>query len=154
LPTLSEAARRGEALLNLAGAKGKPISLSELSEAAEMILIAYARLFEPATLQPQTFSSRGQVTASTFPDIEILHVDYAIIAGVALAYVSRLTMRPEPAGNDALLWRQVDTKPQKLEIIDKTVGAFKAFVTAVKQQTGVQGTMARYFADNDDEAIT
>lgn len=150
--TLAEVVRCAEALLNLAGAKGKAISLRKLSEAAEMIVRAHAHLFLSTTVPAQTFRSHGQVTPATvLPDIDFLQADCAIVAGVALAYASRLTMRPEPAG-DGLLWRQVDIKPEKLMAIDRTVGAFKAFVAAVQQQTGLANSIVRSIDSNDDEA--
>lgn len=149
---LAKVVRQGEALLNSAGAKGKAIDLSNLHKTAEMILLAHGRLFEPETLPAQTFRSQGNVTLGSLPDIDLLQVDCAIVAGVALAYATRLTMRPEPAG-DGLLWRQVDIRPEKLEPIDKTVGAFNAFVAAMQKKTGLQNTIVRNVGDVDEEVL-
>jgi hypothetical protein len=129
---LAEAARRGEALLKLAGAQGEVTSLAELNEAAEMIGLAHACLFQPTTVPPQTFQSADQVLLGiAISDYEFLQADYVVVAGVALAYACRVTMRPEPVGT-GLLWRQVDIKPEKLIVIDNTVEAFNAFVAETK----------------------
>jgi hypothetical protein len=143
IASLAEVARRGEALLKLAGARGEATSLAKLNETAEMVGWANARLFEPAAVPPQTFESSGQLPHGiAIADTEFLQADYVVIAGVALGYACRVTMRPEPAGA-GLLWRLVATKPERLAIIDKTVEAFKAFVADTQEQTGLKNTMVR-----------
>ena len=140
---LAEIARRGEALLKFAGAKGKGTTLEELNEAADMVNTAYARLFEPNTAPTKTFHTTGhELSEMPLSDVEFLYADCVVFAGVALAYACRVTMRPEPAGT-GLIWRQVAAKPEKLLVIDKTVEAFKNFVSDAREQTGLQNMMIR-----------
>jgi hypothetical protein len=152
LASLAEAARCGETLLQLAGTKGNAISLRRLAETAQSIRLAHARLLKPETIPPQTFRSEGQITEKTPLELDILQIDCAMVAGEVLAYASRLTMRPEPVG-DGILWRQIDSRFQHLQIISKTVKAFKAFAASVQEQAGLQNTMVRDVGNIDDEIL-
>jgi hypothetical protein len=143
LATLADIARRGEALLKLAGAKGEPTTINDLEEAAEMIFSAHTSLCDAEGAPPRSFPSSGQLPDGVgVTDVEFLYADWVVIAGVALAYACRLTMRAEAAG-DGLLWRQVDAKPEALNVFDGTEEKFAAFVAETKERTGLQSTMIR-----------
>lgn len=140
---LAEAVRRLEALLTMAGAKCHDITILELSEAEDMINIAYARLFDGNLAPTPTFAtSRQEFPETALVDLEFLQFDYVVVGDVALAYACRATMRPESAGTE-LIWRQIDAKPEKLASINKTEDAFKIFVSDVRRQTGLENTMIR-----------
>jgi len=142
-PFLIDVARKGEALLKLAGAEGRATSLEKLNDAAEGISWAYARLLDPTEAPPFTFQTSSDVSLGDIStDIECLQADCLVVAEVALAYACKVTMRPEPAGA-ALLWRQVDIKPERLKVIEETKEAFMAFVRDIQERTGIQTTLIR-----------
>jgi len=140
-PWIPEVIRRSEKLFKFAAVEGAETTLAELHDSAEMVNTAYVHLFEPSMAPVQTFNSTDQAEIP-LTDFEFLQADYLVVAGVALAYACRVTMRPEPAGNQ-LIWRQVDTKPERLVKIEKTVDAFKTFVSDTREQSGLQNTMTR-----------
>jgi hypothetical protein len=143
IAALAQTVVRGEALLNRVGARGAPTSLDVLREAANMINRAYVCLFEPGTAPLQSFQSPCEIAlAASLPDVDTLYVDCAVVAGVALAYACRVTLRLEHFGV-GLLWRPVNTKPEKLAIIDKTTAAFRAFAASAKKYTGLESTLIR-----------
>jgi hypothetical protein len=143
IAALAQTVARGEALLNCVGARGAQTSLDALSEAANMINRAYVCLFEPGTAPLQSFQSENETTlTASLPDVDTLYVDCAVVAHVALGYACRVTFRPEHFGV-GLLWRPVNTKPEKLEIIDKTAAAYRAFAASAKKYTGLESTLTR-----------
>ena len=150
LATLADVTRRGEALLKLAGAKGKPTTIDDLEEAAEMIVSAHMCLCDPEGAPPRAFQSSGQLPNGVgVTDVEFLHADWVVIAGVALAYACRVTMRAEAVG-DGIFWRQVDAKPEALNVFDGTEEKFTGFVAETKERAGLQSTMVRRFGVDSD----
>ncbi len=140
----------GEALLKLAGAKGEPTTISDLEEAAEMIFSAHMCLCDPEGAPRRAFQSSGQLPDGVgVTDVEFLHADWVVIAGVALAYACRVTMRAEAVG-DGVFWRQVDTKPEALNVFDGTEEKFTAFVAETKERAGLQSTIVRRFGVDSD----
>jgi hypothetical protein len=150
LATLADITRRGEALLKLAGAKGEPTTINDLEEAAEMIFSAHMCLCDPEGAPPRAFQSSGQLPdAVGVTDVEFLHADWVVIAGIALAYACRVTMRAEVVG-EGIFWRQVDAKPEALNVFDGTEEKFTAFVAETKERAGLQSTMVRRFGGESD----
>lgn len=152
IAALAMTVAQGEALLRMAGAEGKIVTLANLAEAAEMINQAHVRLFEPARVLPQTFITEGRLEAGVpVFDIDVLMIDYAKVAGVPFGYACRLGMRPEAVG-DSLLWRQVDFQPLKISVIEDTVDAFRAFADEIRAETHIENLMIKDIAIRDDHA--
>lgn len=151
VPPLMATVLRGEALLRTAGAESDALSLQRLSDTAEAVDHAHMRMFDPASLTPQTFTSDGVlVPGEPVADLDMLMVDYAKPGGVTLGYACRVSVRPETAGA-GLLWRQVDFEPLMIQVIEGTLEGFAAFAELAAERTGIRNTMIRAIDEEEHD---
>ena len=145
-----EVTRYGQTLLRTVGTEAGPTTLDELAASGEAVASAYYHLYAQDQVAPRSFQSFGQMPPGIAPrDVEILHAEWLIVSGIALAYACRVTMRPQTAG-DGFLWREVESKPYKLVEFDGTKQGFMTFITEAKQRTGLDSTIIRRFDEGDD----
>jgi hypothetical protein len=150
---MSELVRIGVALLSHAGGEGQPTTLEKLAASAEDIMRAYANMLEPASMSPHAFETSDDLfTEAAYPsaDTGFLYADYVLVAGAAIAYSLSATMRPEQVENGRQ-WRQIDRKPERLEIIAGTREAFDAFVSRATAQVTPDKAMVRAFRDASEQ---
>lgn len=140
-----------EALLRLAGVDGGVVTLNGLFESREAIRAAYGKLLAARDPAPFTMTSQAVLEdpSRPAPDLEVLQIDYVLVADRCLAYACRVIFRGE-AATDGLVWRQVDHRPLKVVPIVGTDEPFAAFAETMKVQTGIANLMIRQTSEADD----